>query len=116
MKASKIFIIVLLALFIFKGVGLTQKDTKDNENFPVLRGPYLGQKPPGDVPELFAPGIVSSVYWEHSGAVFTPDGKELFWSRAINEGRTPRIIVVLRPKPGSLIKLRMVGVSPGCSD
>ena len=65
---------------------------------PVLKGPYLDQTPPGDVPEIFAPGIVSSVYWEHSGAVFTPDGKELFWSRAINEGREPRIIVIMHMK------------------
>ena len=63
-----------------------------------LKGPFLGQKPPGDVPELFASGIVSSVYFEHSGAVFTPDGKELFWSRAINEGREPRIIVIMHMK------------------
>lgn len=29
------------------------------ENWPVLKGPYLGQKPPGKTPEIFAPGIVS---------------------------------------------------------
>jgi hypothetical protein len=52
-------------------------------------------RPPGRVPELFAPGVVSDVFWEHSGAVFTPDGKELFWSVAINEGRSPRIVVIL---------------------
>lgn len=62
---------------------------------PDLEGPYLGMKPPGDVPEIFAPGVVSDVYWEHSGAVFTPDGQELFWSAALNEGRSPRIIVIL---------------------
>lgn len=28
------------------------------DDFPVLKGPYLGQKPPGMTPELFAPGIV----------------------------------------------------------
>jgi len=67
-------------------------------DFPVLKGPYLGQKPPGDVPELFAPGVVSSVYLEHSSAVFTPDGNELFWSREINAGFTPRIIVVMHMK------------------
>jgi hypothetical protein len=61
----------------------------------VLEGPYLGMDPPGRVPEVFAPGVVSSVFWEHSGAVFTPDGEELFWSVAINEGRSPRIIVIL---------------------
>jgi hypothetical protein len=27
--------------------------------FPVLKGPYFGQKPPGNTPEVFAPGIVS---------------------------------------------------------
>ena len=62
---------------------------------PALEGPYLGMAPPGRVPELFAPGVVSDVFWEHSGAVFTPDGQELFWSVAINEGRAPRIIVIL---------------------
>ncbi len=76
-------------------LGMIFSNCTQQSDFPVLRGPYLGQKPPGDVPELFAPGIVSDVYFEHSGAVFTPDGKELFWSTAINEGRTPRIIVVL---------------------
>jgi hypothetical protein len=25
-------------------------------DLPKLTGPYLGQKPPGDTPELFAPG------------------------------------------------------------
>ena len=30
------------------------------ENFPVLKGPYLGQKPPGLTPEIFAPEIISS--------------------------------------------------------
>jgi hypothetical protein len=28
------------------------------DDFPVLKGPYLGQKPPGMTPEIFAPGIV----------------------------------------------------------
>ena len=35
---------------------LTGCSTQDD--FPVLSGPYLGQKPPGKTPELFAPGIV----------------------------------------------------------
>lgn len=48
--------------------------------FPVLEGDYLGQKPPGDEPELFAPGIVSSVWGLHSTAVFSPDGTEVWWA------------------------------------
>jgi len=46
----------------------------------VLSGPYLGQEPPGTTPRLFAPGIVSvDADFEHSAAVFSPDGKEVFW-------------------------------------
>ncbi len=48
------------------------------EDFPVLKGPYLGQKPPGKTPEIFAPGIISTGY--HDGCItFSPDGKELFY-------------------------------------
>jgi pimeloyl-ACP methyl ester carboxylesterase len=31
-----------------------------NRNSPEVKGPYLGQKPPGMTPEVFAPGIVST--------------------------------------------------------
>ena len=48
--------------------------------FPVLRGPYMGQKPPGTTPEIFAPGIVSARYGMHSNVVFSPDGNEAYWS------------------------------------
>jgi hypothetical protein len=48
--------------------------------FPVLVGPYLGQLPPGAVPEIFAPGIISrDADFEHSAAIFSPDGNEVFW-------------------------------------
>lgn len=46
--------------------------------WPKLTGPYLGQKPPGTAPEVFAPGIVSKGYDERM-AFFTPDGKELYY-------------------------------------
>lgn len=86
------------SLFSFLLFSLLLIGCKHGDGCPKLEGPYLGQKTPGDAPELFAPSIVSSIYWEHSGAVFTPDGNELFWSRAINEGRDPRIIVIMQMK------------------
>lgn len=49
-------------------------------DFPILRGPYLGQEPPGDTPLLFAPGIISTGK-EHSAAMFTPDGNEVWFGR-----------------------------------
>lgn len=62
------------------------------ENFPRLTGPYLGQQPPGKEPELFAPGIISrNDYFEHSAAIFTPDGKEVFWTAKANNRREFKI-------------------------
>ena len=48
--------------------------------FPVLKGDYLGQTPPGDKAELFGLGIISSIWGIHSTAVFTPDGNEVYWA------------------------------------
>jgi len=45
-----------------------------------LTGDYLGQTPPGSTSQVFAPGIVSTC-WEHSAAMFTPDGEEVWFAR-----------------------------------
>ena len=54
MKYRAIFVGILLSI-IFVFISCAQQ-----EDFPVLKGPYLGQKPPGMTPELFAPGIITS--------------------------------------------------------
>ncbi len=51
--------------------------------FPVLEGDYMGQKPPGETPELFAPGIVSSIWGIHSAAAFSPEGNIVMWAPMI---------------------------------
>jgi Tol biopolymer transport system component len=72
MKKIVICIILLLST-VFIENNLNAKD-----DFPVLKGPYLGQKPPGITPELYAPGIISTGY--HDGCItFSPNGKELFY-------------------------------------
>ena len=78
-----------LILILFLAFTITLSAQKKSTEFPKLTGPYLGQKTPGDIPELFAPGIVSTGYFEHSALVFTPDIKEMYWSIFINEnGKT----------------------------
>jgi Tol biopolymer transport system component len=52
----------------------------DESGSPFLKGPYLGQKPPGTTPEVFAPGFVSTPAHEFSCS-FTPDGKEFYFAR-----------------------------------
>jgi ankyrin repeat protein len=51
--------------------------------FPVLEGDYMGQKVPGETPELFAPGIVSSIWGLHSAAAFSPDENIVMWAPMI---------------------------------
>ncbi len=62
-----ITILILIAGFSF------------GQKFTDFKGDYLGQKPPGNIPELFAPGIISSDDQEHAVPAFSPDGNEVFW-------------------------------------
>ena len=68
--------VLIFCLFILTAMNLSSQQN----NFPVLTGPYLGQKPPGMIPELYTQGIVSTNLDNHSRAAFSPDGTELFLS------------------------------------
>jgi len=54
------------------------------EEWPTLKGPYLGQKPPGMTPEVFAPGIISLDGERELNSVFSPDGRTFMFSRTVN--------------------------------
>jgi cytohesin len=63
---------------------LVSKGAEDKPiQFPVLEGDYMGQKPPGETPELFAPGIVSSIWGLHSSLAISPDGNMALWAPMI---------------------------------
>lgn len=51
---------------------------QENITIPKLQGPYLGQKTPGNQPELFAPGFICTGFNERD-ITFSPDGKEIFY-------------------------------------
>ena len=59
MKKSTYFM-SSLALILMLLTGCTDKD-----DFPILRGPYLGQSSPGSEPQLFMPGLISTNYIDH---------------------------------------------------
>jgi len=70
--------VVLPALAILLVSGLAcVRDTATG--FPALKGPYLGQTPPGTSGALFALGFVSTGMRE-STVAFSPDGKECYWT------------------------------------
>jgi|GEM_PF-359953 len=79
MKTTTIFVIVLLVVFIFSSDVLADKKTQAISDWPVLKGPYLGQKPPGLKAEIFAPGIISTELHDDAAPIFSPDGKKIFF-------------------------------------
>jgi len=61
--------------------------------FPKLAGRYIGQKPPGPAPEIFAPGAVSTER-DELNSVFTPDGREFYF--AVSTGRMKWKFMVMK--------------------
>ena len=74
--------------------------------FPSISGPYLGQAPPGLSPRMFAAGIVSTERNELN-SVFTPDGKEFYFTIRDASGRWTIMTMALEkgrwstPRPAS---------------
>ena len=62
------------------------------EERDVYEGPYLGQKPPGRTPQVFAPGFVSSDEHEFAPS-FSPDGTEFYFSRGVGPYRKKSVMV-----------------------
>jgi hypothetical protein len=84
---------LVVTLLLMAAISMNTKETESAE----LTGPYLGQKPPGKMPELFAPGIISvDENFEHSAAVFSPDGKEVFWCTNIDGNTDKKVVGNLR--------------------
>ncbi|WP_055394888.1 PD40 domain-containing protein [Flagellimonas eckloniae] len=74
------FIFLLLAfVLLFNACNIKKQNSKENESI-TIDNPYLGQKPPGSTPEVFAPGMVSTEHRDLSG-FFTPDMKEFYFTR-----------------------------------
>lgn len=87
-----------LGLVMLAGCG-TKKATETEKEFPILKGPYLGQKPPGMVPEVFAPGIISTEKSELN-AVFSPAGDEFYFAIHLAPPEDRYVIMVSRQVNG----------------
>jgi hypothetical protein len=114
MKQKIIFIgIIILTVFILSNF-------VQQEDFPVLKGPYLGQKHPNETPIRFAPEILFSrasteSYIElHSCVQFSPDGKELYFelqSRSYDSGKFKQTIMFMKMKNGKWTRARVASFS-----
>jgi hypothetical protein len=76
MKITKLFVLICV---ISLNTIIAQVDRVINPYFPPLGNRYLGQKPPGLIPELFAPGIVSTEAYLETVVTFLPDMRELYF-------------------------------------
>lgn len=93
MKPKARFVGILLSI-IFVFISHAQQG-----DFPVLKGPYLGQKPPGETPQMFAPHIISLKQSVHSSPIFSPDGREVYWC-VLGEGEQPICIKIMKQVNG----------------
>ncbi|HEX2922254.1 MAG TPA: hypothetical protein VHO50_13915, partial [Bacteroidales bacterium] len=69
MKPIFFYVILILSAFSCK-----------SHEFTDLYGDYLGQTPPGETPVIFAPGMVSDSFMQHSSTSFSSDGNEVYWA------------------------------------
>ncbi|MBN1827536.1 MAG: hypothetical protein JW884_00095 [Deltaproteobacteria bacterium] len=85
-------------------------------DFPVLKGAYLGQKPPGMMPEVFAPGIVSSPEFVDFKGSFSPGGNEYYFYRLSHpsDELIPTIFFT-KVENGVWTKLAALQISQGAS-
>ena len=62
-------------VFIVAAILIVQFGYTQTESFT-----YLGQNPPGDTPEVFAPDLLSKTGRKERTLTFTPDGKEIYFT------------------------------------
>lgn len=82
--------ICISTILLLSALAMSNKSYSQDE-FPVLEGPYLGQKPPGMMAEPFAPGIISREGWELEG-VFAPGMKEFYFTTTGGKYTRPTVI------------------------
>ena len=72
---KKLILTIYALLFVAASLNAQQTD------FPKLTGPYLGQKPPGMTPKIFAQGIISKRGSDEWGCTVNREWTEIFFSR-----------------------------------
>ena len=97
---KNIHLIAVLVLIV--GISLGRPENEFTTDPPTqepdlteLRGAYLGQTPPGNVPIKFAPNnlfiATSTNWWYHSSPVFSPDGNEMYFVKYIHNPNAVQI-------------------------
>jgi len=82
MKKIIILLLIILAIIFLTGIRISaSQNSKTFSDWPVLKGKYLGQKPPGMTPEIFAPSIISTKDHIEFSCTFNPEMTEFYFAR-----------------------------------
>ena len=90
---NKGFFTYICICALLLGACTTKKQSKKESATTINKEIYLGQKPPGLVPELFAPDMIDTEYRE-AEAAFTPDLKEFYFRRRGGPYKKNTLVVV----------------------
>jgi WD40-like Beta Propeller Repeat len=99
-------IYLVLSISILIGVAA------EPQGFPVLKGPYLGQEPPGMTPVVFAPGIISTDATEGASS-FAHDHSFYLFARARSDQDG---ILITQQRDGSWSEPQLAAFSAGAHD
>lgn len=85
---SKFFIVISIICISSLTNCYSQNEKEEINDLSGLKGPYLGQKSPGLIPQLFAPKIFKQIAGNsvHSSPSFSYDGKEMYFTVMPTEG------------------------------
>ena len=100
MENHMIKLLALAIIIMLSACKIDKSNIKEND-FSAEESFYLGEKPPGLIPEVFAPGMVTTNGWEYGG-VFTPDLKEFYFIREAidDEGNSIQQFVLIQNNNG----------------
>lgn len=118
MKSLYLSTPLLLATLLLGNASFAQHDISK------LKGPYLGQTPPGLTPEMFAPGIVATDKHLETEVLFLPDMTELSFTRSDGGYKEPHWVVMQykdngwheKAIPATDIKAEKERFSPGVGE
>ena len=91
MNKTNLFLLIVFALSL-NACNNEEHKLKASDS-PRAEEVYLGQKPPGLIPELFAPEIIQTEHRE-AGAAFAPDLKEFYFRRRGGEYKKNTLVVI----------------------
>ncbi len=94
----KSFAYAFILFTLFTSIFFSCSHRQPQTPFADLSGPYLGQTPPSDTAELFAPGILSNAFNNRDMAI-SPDGSEIYTS-VVTGGFAHSKIIVYKNKDG----------------